>query len=79
MLLDYLKTSSPLVEESAHLLLRYSHPFLLQQLSQISPRAVFFELVIDIPLLLVPKILNWVEIWQVWRTHHSLSEETMLN
>jgi hypothetical protein len=46
------------VEESAYLPLRYSHPFLLQQLSQVCPHAVFFELAIDRPVLLVPKIIH---------------------
>jgi hypothetical protein len=40
-LLDHLKASS------AHPPLRYSHPFLLQQLSQVSQSPVFFEPTID--------------------------------
>ena len=48
MLLDYLKASSPHgVDESAHPPLSYGHPFLLQQLSQVSQSAVFFDLTID--------------------------------
>jgi hypothetical protein len=70
-LLDHLKASS------AHPSLRHSHPFLLQQLSQVSQSAVFFEPTIDKSLLLPPPNLNWVEIWRVSRPHHSVSEEMM--
>ena len=76
-LLDHLQaTSSHGVDESAHPPLRYSSPFLLQQLSQICQSAVFYDSTIDRTLELVPKMLNWVEIRRVRRPHHSLNSRT---
>ena len=72
-LLDHLQAPAPHgVDESAYPPLRYSHPFLLQQLSQVSKSVVFCDSTIDKALELVPKMLNWVEIWRVRRPHHSL-------
>ena len=76
-LLDHLQATSPHgVYESAHSPLRQSHPFLLQQLSQVCQSAVFCDSAIYRTLELVPKMLNWVEIRRVRRPHHSLNSRT---
>jgi hypothetical protein len=73
-LLDHPQATSPHgVYESAHSPLRNSHPFLLQQLSQVCQSAVFCDSAIYRMLELVPKMLNWVESRRVHRPHHSLN------
>ena len=76
-LLDHPQATSPHgVYESAHSPLRNSHPFLLQQLSQVCQSALFCDSVIYRTLQLAPKMLNWVEIRWVRRPHHSLNSCT---
>ena len=72
-LLDHLQATLLYgVDESAHPPLKYSHPFLLQQLSQVCQSTVCCDLAIDRALELVANMLNWVEIRRVRRAHHSL-------
>jgi hypothetical protein len=59
-LLGHLKASS------ARLPLRHSQPLLLQQLSQVSQMLYSSNRFCwSRSLLLVPKMLNWVEVWRV--------------